>query len=41
MLPITLPRAAVLELLSDAEALRDIEVDLTTQRVVRPDWWIA
>jgi len=35
MLPVTLPRAQVLELLKDAEELKEIEIDLASQRVVR------
>jgi len=35
MLPVTLPREQVLELLADAEALKQIEIDLPSQQVVR------
>lgn len=35
MLPVTLPRAEVLELLKDAEELKQIEIDLESQRVIR------
>jgi 3-isopropylmalate dehydratase len=36
MLPVTLPREAVLELLQDAEQMKDLEVDLESQTVIRP-----
>jgi len=35
MVPVTLPREEVLELLADAEALKEVEVDLPSQTVVR------
>jgi len=35
MLPVTLPRESVLELLADAEALKEIEIDLESQTVIR------
>jgi len=35
MVPVTLPRAQVLELLADAEALKEVEVDLEAQEVIR------
>ena len=35
MLPVTLPRSQVLELLADAEALKEIEIDLPSQKVIR------
>lgn len=35
MLPVTLPRPAVEELLKDAEQLREIEIDLESQKVIR------
>lgn len=37
MLPVTLPREQVLELLADAEAMKEIEVDLPSQQVIRED----
>lgn len=37
MLPVVLPRAEVLALIGDAEAGKEIEVDLPSQRVVRHD----
>ena len=37
MLPLTLPREQILSLLDDGENLRDVEVDLATQRVNRHD----
>ena len=35
MVPVTLPREQVLELLADAEALKEIEIDLESQKVIR------
>eukprot|EP00322_Chrysochromulina_rotalis_P009530 CAMPEP_0115854132 /NCGR_PEP_ID=MMETSP0287-20121206/13864_1 /TAXON_ID=412157 /ORGANISM="Chrysochromulina rotalis, Strain UIO044" /LENGTH=780 /DNA_ID=CAMNT_0003308235 /DNA_START=63 /DNA_END=2405 /DNA_ORIENTATION=+ len=35
MVPVTLPRESVLELLADAEALKEIEIDLESQSVIR------
>eukprot|EP00316_Scyphosphaera_apsteinii_P007919 CAMPEP_0119323548 /NCGR_PEP_ID=MMETSP1333-20130426/60973_1 /TAXON_ID=418940 /ORGANISM="Scyphosphaera apsteinii, Strain RCC1455" /LENGTH=795 /DNA_ID=CAMNT_0007331021 /DNA_START=134 /DNA_END=2521 /DNA_ORIENTATION=- len=35
MLPVTLPRDQILELLKDAEDLKEIEVDLASQQVIR------
>jgi len=35
MLPVTLPREEVLELMADAEALKQVEVDLPSQTVIR------
>ena len=35
MLPVTLPREQVLELLADAEACKEVEVDLPSQTVIR------
>ena len=37
MLPVVLERSQVLELLKDAEAGREVEVDLPSQKVVRHD----
>jgi len=37
MLPIPLPRDAVLQLLEDAEQLKKVEIDLPSQRVIRED----
>jgi len=35
MLPVTLPREQVLELLKDAEEMKEVEVDLPSQTVIR------
>jgi len=35
MLPVSLPREAVVELLKDAEAMKEVEVDLPSQQVIR------
>jgi len=35
MVPVSLPREQVVELLSDAEALKEIEIDLESQQVIR------
>ena len=35
MLPVTLPREQVLELLKDAEEMKEVEVDLSSQQVIR------
>ena len=35
MLPVTLPREQVIELLADAEAMKQVEIDLPTQHVIR------
>merc|ERR1719424_2127703 len=35
MVPVSLPRSEVVELLQDAEALKEIEVDLESQQVIR------
>ena len=37
MLPIPLPREQVLELLDDAEQLKELEIDLEQQKIIRED----
>ena len=37
MLPIPLPREQVLELLDDAEQLKELEIDLASQKIIRED----